>query len=295
MKRIVVTPGGRQCYLEILLRYLLRAKKAGEFDRWILWVNTQNSADMDYMRALTEQFDFIETRELSIPFDGSYSIHSFFAECVEDDAVYVRLDDDIVFMEPGAIDRLIQFRLANPQYFLIVGNIVNNAILSFIHQHLGAVGNRLGMTGYSCLAELGWKKPAFAHYVHTEFLAQLKTGNVERFRFPQWILHDYERVSINVISWMGSDFKQFGGKVDRNEEPWLTMNKPMSLSRPNCIFGEVLFAHYAFYSQRTELDWTDTLQRYAAIAPKLPAALAVRTRSLHSDALPADLRPAATA
>jgi hypothetical protein len=254
------------------LRYLLRAKHAREFDRWILWVNTENDSDIRYMQSLAERYDFIETRRLTVPWDACLSIHTFFPECVEDDTVYVRLDDDIVFIEPGAIDRLIRFRLANPEYFLIVGNIVNNSILSYIHQHLGAIGRTFGVNTNACMAELGWKKPAFAHYIHTEFLSQLKNGNVNRFRFPQWILHDFERVSINVISWLGSDFKQFGGKVGLDEEPWLTIDKPMSLGRPNCIFGEVLFAHYAFYTQRPELDWTDILHRYKAIAPDARAA-----------------------
>jgi hypothetical protein len=270
MKRVIVTPGGRKCYLEILLRYLLRAKKAGEFDRWILWVNTVNDGDIEYMLSLAEQYDFIEARPLTIPFDANYSIHSFFAECVDEDSVYVRLDDDIVFMEEGALDRLIRFRIDHPEYFLVIGNIVNNSILSYIHQRQGAIGRNFGTNAYSALADLGWKRPAFAHLVHSEFLKQLQAGNVDRFRFSRWILHDFERVSINCISWLGSEFKQFEGKVDRNEEPWLTAVKPMTLQRPNCIFGEVLFAHYAFNTQRPELDWTDILQRYAAIAPALP-------------------------
>jgi hypothetical protein len=272
MQRVIVTPGGRKCYLDILLRYLLRAKNDREFDRWVLWMNTTSAADIAYMQLLAQQFDFIETRALAIPHEGSYSIHSFFQECTDPDTVYVRLDDDIVYIEPGAIDRLIKFRLANPEYFLVVGNIVNNALTSYIYQRQGAVGRGLGYTAYTCLAELGWKKPAFAHFIHTEFLKCLRAGNIDRFRFPQWILADYERVSINCISWLGSDFKTFGGKVDRDEEPWLTTIKPKSLGRPNCIFGQAIFAHYAFYSQRTELDWTDLLKRYEAIAPPLRAA-----------------------
>jgi hypothetical protein len=272
MKRWIVTPAGRKRCLQILLRYLLRAKQAREFDRWILWVNTENDSDIEYMQSLAEQYDFIETRELTVPYDGCRSIGTFFPECVEDDTVYVRLDDDIVFIEPGAIDRLIRFRLANPDYFLVYGNIVNNSILSFLHQHLGAVGRTFGINVYCATADLGFKRPAFAHYVHTEFLSQLKTGNADRFRFSRWLLHDFERVCINCISWLGSEFKQFGGKVGPDEELWLSVEKPMSLGRPSCIFGEVLFAHYSFQTQRPEMDWTDILQRYEAIAPNPPVA-----------------------
>ncbi len=253
--------------MEILLRYLIRAKSAGEFDRWILWLNTQDAGDLEYMQSLAEQYDFIETRPLPIPFDGVCSIHVFFRQCVDDNTVYVRLDDDIVYIERAAIDRLIQFRIANPQYFLVIGNVVNNAVMSYIHQSQGAVGQALGRTDYSCMAELGWKRPDFAHYVHTQFLSQLKCGNVDRFRFPKWVLHDFERVSINCISWLGREFKQFEGRVDRAEEYWLTVPKPRALNRPNCIFGEVLFAHYAFSTQRPELDLTDILRQYEAIAP----------------------------
>ena len=38
------------------------------------------------------------------------------------------------------------------------------------------------------------------------------------FSLYNWVLRDYERCSINVISWLGSEFKKFNGDVGVDEE-----------------------------------------------------------------------------
>jgi hypothetical protein len=59
-------------------------------------------------------------------------------------------------------------------------------------------------------------------------------------------LYDYERVSINVISWRGDEFLKFSGKVGESEEHWLSVHQPNFIGKPNRIIGDTLFVHYAF-------------------------------------------------
>ena len=80
-----------------------------------------------------------------------------------------------------------------------------------------------------------------------------------------WILHLYERVSINVISWRGDEFAKFGGNVGRDEELWLSSEYPSQINRPNKIIGDTLFIHYAFFPQRSHLEETDILEKYKSI------------------------------
>ena len=43
-----------------------------------------------------------------------------------DGVIYIRLDDDIVFIEENTIPTLIRYRLDNPEPFLVFPIIINN-------------------------------------------------------------------------------------------------------------------------------------------------------------------------
>jgi len=88
--------------------------------------------------------------------------------------------------------------------------------------------------------------------------------------------------SINCISWFGSEFAKFNGEVAKEgdeyvkEEDWLIRTKPQRIGKQNAIFGGMVVSHYAFAHQRAplhtyfgeglDLDSTDVLARYQAIA-----------------------------
>jgi hypothetical protein len=267
MKKIITTPAGRQKYLEVLLKNLIKNKQ--DFDEWHLWLNTTNQEDIIYCQSLADTYSWIKAIPLSIPHNGNLSIHSFFRDCADHDAVYIRLDDDIVFLEKNFCKKLFQYRVDNPDPFLVYGNIVNNACISHLHQRYGALGVNTPHIEYSCMGNM-WRAEAAQHVynMHQEFIGKVKQYNsVDFMRFsPAWILNLYERVSINCISWLGKTFAEFGGNVGYDEEAWLSMDKPASMGKPNVIFGDAVCAHFSFYTQRDFLDKTDVLQQYSTIS-----------------------------
>ncbi len=220
------------------------------------------------MLQLAEAYpDFVSVIPNRVAYDGNSSIHAFFEHCVAADAVYVRFDDDICYIEPGAIDRLVQFRLDNRRYFLVTANIVNNAITSHLHQRAGALGTQHGRCEYDCTGRIGWASADFAEHVHRRFLAALSTGvSLDRFKFARWELHEYERFSINCFAFYGADFAEFSGKVGADEECWLSVDKPRQLQRINCICGQALVSHFAFHTQRDHLEQSGLLEGYERIA-----------------------------
>jgi hypothetical protein len=264
MRRVIVTPAGRRRYVSLLYKHLL--KQRNSFHVWHIWLNTLDKEDIEYFRALEHKHpDWIQCKELTIPYQQNFSIYSFFKSCANPEEVYLRIDDDVVWMEDGFVDKMFNFRCAHPEYFLVYANIVNNAILSHIHDRMGNVcrGHSLGIPEYQCMCKTGWKNPLYAEAVHTSFLNDLDRGNTNAWKFKMWRLWGYERVSINCISWLGSEFATFGGNVGRDEEQWLAVDKPKQLRKMNVIFGGALCAHFAFHTQRDHLDKnTDILQRY---------------------------------
>ena len=265
MNKIIVTPAGRKRYLEVLLNNLLKCRD--EFDEWHLWINTKNLEDISYMYDIEKSYSFIRTIECDVPVNGNETIYRFFKQCTDTNSAYLRLDDDIVYVHKGSISSIFEFRIKNEDPFLVFGNIVNNSVLSHLHQRMGILPMVDKLAGYSCLDEIGWNDPGFALDCHNNFFDKYRQNKLDSFLFDKnWILFEYNRVSINAISWLGKTFLEFNGLVGIDEEEWLSVDKPRDLKRPNVIFGNSLFSHYSFFTQREFLDRTDVLSKYRKIS-----------------------------
>jgi hypothetical protein len=262
VKVIVVTPAGRQAYLEMLIPQVLGLRPL--VDEYHLWVNTNVPEDIAYMESVAKQYPkFIKLfrlpKEVNTPSNGT--IYHFWRNCIDPDALYVRFDDDIILLDtPEAFAKFVDFRLRNPQYFLVYGNILNNCLITNIHQRSGRVPVFMNRPAeYACTGDNGWKDPVVAEHYHRHILDK----GIEHHRMGHiWRLFDFERVSINCISWLGSTFLEFNGEIGSDEEQWVASDKPKQSNRPNCIFGDFVCVHYAFHTQREHLNTTDILQKY---------------------------------
>ena len=260
---VLVVPAGRKKYLELQLPYILKCREI--VDEYRYWVNTTVSEDIEYMKHNARSYDgFVTCDTEDIKMMTTLNIYKFFKRTTDKGTIYVRLDDDIVWMEEDAIRKLLDFRIDNPGYFLVYGNIVNNTICDHIHQRLGVYNHVSESIDYDCLGN-AWANPTLAMVKHRTFLINLSNNNVQRYKFSMWRLHLYERVSINCISWYGSEFAAFDGDVGKNEEEWLACEKPKELGKCNCICGSALFSHFAYCVQRDEVDKSDILARYRSL------------------------------
>jgi hypothetical protein len=263
MKIEIVTPAGRQRFLELLFLHL-ESQKA-DFDQWTLWLNTTNQSDIDFCKKLERENEWIKTVDLDVNCNGNGSISSFFKHAKDPDTIYIRLDDDVVWTEQHFIKKLSKFRLENPEYFLVYGNIINNAIIDHIHQRIGALEYKNLVITYNCGDSVGWGNSDFAEIKHKNFFQKLESNNLDAFKFDKWDLFFNERVSINCISWFGKDFEDIG-TVDYDEEQFLSSDYPNSKSKLNTIYGQALCSHFAFHPQRKKMDNSSILNHYKLIA-----------------------------
>lgn len=278
MKRILVTPAGRKEYLEILSSYLI--KYNDEFDVWRLWVNTNIKEDIDYMVNLEKEYDFIELEYLDVPYESkkttinwvtrnkeydnifnvyfdknniTYNFYTptighFFKNCIDENSVYIRLDDDIVYIEKNSLKKLFDYRIEHEEFFLVYGNIINNPVISYIHQQKNIIRLNKTLTK-SFICPYGWLDQEIVYSIHKQFINNVINNDIDKYKFGDYILSDFSRVQINAISWLGKEFKLFGGVVGDYEEQWLTEIKPVEINKPNMIFGDSIFAHFAFAQQ----------------------------------------------
>ena len=73
------------------------------------------------------------------------------------------------------------------------------------------------------------------------------------------------RFSINAILWFGDTMKKFDGIVEGDDEEFLSCIYPSSNGLINCWNGNAILSHFAFFTQRYELDKSDILLKYGEI------------------------------
>lgn len=142
---VTVTPAGRKRYLAILVPYLLRNRTHIAEHHW--WVNTRDAADVEYLEELAAQYPTffkLDRRTFYNVDQPTVSIWQYFRDCVDEDTIYVRLDDDICYVAPDAIHTLTAYRATHRDPFLVLGNIVNNAICSYYQQQTGLLSAKMG-------------------------------------------------------------------------------------------------------------------------------------------------------
>lgn len=259
----IVTPAGRKRYLELLFKYLKKQKN--DFDIWTLWINTNNQEDINFCKNLEKENDWIKTIDAQIDPMGSLSVHSFYKHACDPEKIYIKIDDDIVWMERDFIKKLVNFRLNHKDNLLVGANIINNAITDHIHQRQGALNGIKEHIGYNAFDDNGWKNPNVAYEKHLNLIRSITTNDLEKFKFKKVILNVFERYSINCVSWFGKDFAVFGGNVGHDDEDWLTTKYTKESNKFNIICGEALCSHFAFYTQRDFLDHLNLIYLYENI------------------------------
>lgn len=260
-KVVTVTPSGRRRYLKILVKYLLKLRNI--VDKHIFWINTNIQEDIDYIENLVNEYpNFFECRYLdNHPPEKiiNGNISNFYKYCKDSDTVYVRFDDDIVFIEIEKFEDFVRFRIQNPKFFLVYANIINNSICHYIHQRIDAIDvgfnsdfGEFPPLEYIC-NNRGEYDPNFALKSFECFIKSYNNEQLTNFKFNKWILQNYERCSINCISWLGEEFNNIA-KFGKDEESWLSCHKPRELEKTNCIYGNFIVVHFAYNLQREKLE-----------------------------------------
>jgi hypothetical protein len=244
------------------------------FEHWDLWVNTNVPEDIAYCNQLAAENHWIFTRTLpNIDTVSNFNIRLFFRFAQDPDAMYVRLDDDIVYLHPGFLNAMFSYREKHPEPFLVYGNIVNNMIVNHINQRNDAFRNDF-LIEYASDGP-SYFTPAVAEVVHKSFLDDLRSHRVDdkwMHNFREWHLLQYERVSINAVSWLGTDIKELNGHIrELDEEQYLSVTRPGEVQRPCVVIPNALCSHFAFCTQREHLETNcpDILQKYAEISKQL--------------------------
>ena len=261
-KIVVNTAAGRRRYMQYLIPYVL---SCGIVDRYDIWVNTHNGADIEFFKQVAKKYPVINlVWQPDGVVNGNKSINAFYRSCVEAPTIYFKLDDDIVWMEPGLMEKMVKFRIDNPQYFLVSPLVINNSLSTYLLQ----VEGKLNLDKYyeaGCSHPVLWKSGYFAEELHSWFLRNYLEGQKWEKLYVGKKEMGMTRFSINAILWFGDEMKKFSGIVPGDDEEFMSCIYPTRMGMSNAWNGDAIISHFAFFTQREQLDKRHILEKYGEV------------------------------
>jgi hypothetical protein len=109
-----------------------------------------------------------------------------------------------------------------------------------------------------------WRNANFANSLHLWFINHIKQNNYNQLHIGKQPIA-LCRFSINAILWFGKDLRKIQGIVPGDDEEFLSCIYPSSIEKANCINGDTIMAHFAFYPQRKVLDQNHILDQYGLL------------------------------
>lgn len=303
-KRIVAyIPFGRQRTVSILMPYLQREHAIGVLDELMLYENTGKDQESDraYARDLVAQHDWVnlylkpgpDTPEIEgLPdrwlqgYRQPVQLNTGRVAWYQQDrnTIYLRFDDDIIWVHPRAIREMVDALIQNEGRVLGVFPIIwNNAISSKFLQQWGHLRGDLGWVRMNAVDPVGWGSPKFAEYVHDILLHHLEHEHPDACieNEIEWLDHR-QQFSVSTFAISGNEYADVNGVLDwwtdkeeAEEEHWLTQFRTGVVNRRNLVCGRAQVAHYTFFTQKDYINRRrpDILDRYRAISEKVTAGL----------------------
>jgi hypothetical protein len=280
---IAWTPWGRKVTTSLLYRHLARDHRRGIVDAWYLYMNTDPDqvGDVAYAHELAASHDWIHLvhRPADVPVLSPKQRMTGFAYryFTNADAVYVRLDDDIIYIHEDAITTLVNAKLQQESVLCAFPMTWNNAIVSHFAQQYGKIPRDWGTVGMYCMDPIGWANGQFGIRIHNLLLEKIEQGRVgDLYLYQDVPLPPATQFSVSCFATAGSDYAILqppgflGYSNDAygwaEEENFHTIEWPRRTGKVNMLIGNALVSHYTFGPQRQEILATDILDRYRAIA-----------------------------
>ncbi|OJD24972.1 hypothetical protein ACJ73_03662 [Blastomyces percursus] len=138
-KIVAVIFYGRPDRVEILDCYLKRnlVANGGWLDE-VSWApNTENQADLDWLDRLVPTSPSYKRIPVERQAKGYAKIWD--RTVTDADTLYIKIDDDIIFIDDNAIPKLVSLKLEHDHSFLVSANVVNGAPLPYHHHRAGAI------------------------------------------------------------------------------------------------------------------------------------------------------------
>ena len=269
---------GRKRTMEVLLPQI----KSPYIDEIIIAKNTKNPDDLQYINSLKDKFEKIKYIELPPNKVGNFTGWSYLYNfMMDEDSIYIKLDDDIVYLSDNFFDNLLAYRFNHPEYICSFPVIVNNSYTAALRKD-SLLNKENENKSFAEKMTEHFFNGKYAIAEHNKFLEnpQSNIWNLGEIEFGQEIVvkqppSTYSRKNgfallprpqICAICFFGKVMKilNVAKAVEHlNDEEFLTYYIFNFLKNAkNGMTSSAICAHYSFSQQKTEVDKTDILERY---------------------------------
>jgi hypothetical protein len=316
-KVVAFTPFGRERTANILSIYLARDHQRGIVDEWWACMNMDNAqtGDATWIENVSTHLDWLRIVKRPCAgyehcvdhgrgndpmclrrcerYDGQPADWSngprrpkqmntgrFYWLMQEPDTIFVRFDDDVIWVHEQAITAMIDVLLDSPDRPLCVFPVIwNNAVASHYLQTHGHFPSNWQKVRPNAIDPVGWGNPRFAAGVHDLLLHHLEHDNPDACLTPDhYWLTPTQRFSVSCFAISGAEYcaPDIMGVLDWDEEEhWHTGHRTGTLKRKNVLTGMAHVSHYTFFTQSDYIRQKrpDILNRYWQLAEKVKAAI----------------------
>lgn len=271
---------GREQTMKLLMSQL----KSDYIDEIIIAKNTNVLSDLKYLDSLKDNFDKIKYIELpaEIKRDNHKAWKYLYNFMQDEDSIYFKMDDDIIFIEPDYFEKTLEYKINHPEILCVFPVIVNNPYCcTLLKEHplmFSNYNNYDMMNAYFYSGKYGaqlhelflldptnkrWK---IKDHVFGKEGVYFKNKNHEE-NVTRKVPWDYaERIGINSICYFGKDFKKLNIAKNITEcysdELYLVYNIFKRTSQKHCVLGNTLISHFAFSGQKGLRERNDILDEY---------------------------------
>lgn len=129
---------GRAINLQILDCYLRRnlAVNGGWLDEVHFVQNTRVPSDLSWLHDLVQRVP--QYKILTHPYKDQ-DFNQIWRHVVQAGVIHVKIDDDMVFVSDKAVEEVVTTLVARPDAFAVLANLINSAMLGWVHHHSGAI------------------------------------------------------------------------------------------------------------------------------------------------------------
>lgn len=249
LKTIITCFAGRKEYMEIQVQYIIKLLEKYDFiERYDIWDFSWNKKDSEFLKTLSSKHNKINIRyaphygeagrasevaskQFAYFFHDAYDINEY------KDYIFLKIDDDVLYVDIDNFKTFIELRKHTPDYFLMSVNVINNNL------------NILDPTD-----------------IHNDFLSNydksIISNDINVIEYPNSL-----RLSINFCSWLGKDLhliqEEFSNGVGADDEWRLCHTIPNKINKNNLIFKDYKVSHFSFGTQN--FDKSTILSKYTSL------------------------------
>jgi hypothetical protein len=103
------------------------------------WVrNTEKAEDLAYLQEILDSSPRYKMVDLSQEGTGFAGYNNAWGH-MERGKLYIKIDDDVIWMADDTIPRIVTMKIQHPEYFIVSANIINSPLMGWVHYHMGAM------------------------------------------------------------------------------------------------------------------------------------------------------------